>query len=65
MATYDEDDFDNSAESYEDQLAKERFEEQEERSVTDQEWEEEKLRREEDHFLEEQEQNLREIKRID
>ncbi len=63
MSISDEDDFDDSAECYKDQCEKEGFEEQEERTVTDQEWEEEKRRREEEQFLDEQERNLGEIKK--
>ena len=61
MAMYDEDDFDNAAECYEDQCKKENFEEQEERSVTDQEWEEEKARQEEEKLLKEQEESWIEL----
>ncbi len=64
MTISDEDDFDNAAECYKDQCEKEGFEEQEERTVTDQEWEEEKTRREEEQFFEEQERNLWEINRL-
>ncbi len=57
MTIHDENDFDNEAECYEDQCAKEGFEEQEERILTDQEWEEEKARRGEEQLLQEQEEN--------
>lgn len=56
-AYYDEEDLDGTAESFKDQCEKEDFEDQEERIFTDQEWEEEKARREEEQFLNEQEKN--------
>ncbi len=61
MAIYDENDFDNEAECYEDQCKKEGFEDEEERSVTDQEWAEEKARQEEEKLLKEQEENWIEL----
>ena len=49
-AYYDEEDLDGTVESFKDQCEKEDFEDQEERILTDQEWEEEQ-------FLNEQEKN--------
>lgn len=58
MVVYDDvEDLNGAAECYKDQCEKEDFEEQEERFLTDQEWEEEKERREEEQFLNEQERN--------
>ena len=62
MATYDdENDLDGAAECFKDQCEKEDFEEQEERVLTEQEWEEEKELREEERFLNEQERNRLEV----
>lgn len=62
MATYDdENDLDGAAECFKDQCEKEDFEEQEERILTEQEWEDEKELREEERFMNEQERNRREL----
>lgn len=62
MAVYDDEaDLDGVAESFKDQCEKEDFENQEERSLTDQEWEEEKDLQVEEQFLKEQEKNMIEM----
>jgi len=62
MAVYDEEaDLDGVAESFKDQCEKENFEDQEERSLTDQEWEDMKELQKEEQFLKEQEKNMFEM----